>query len=348
MRPATLSGIVLLALACALTSALVVFLLRAYARHRSLLDLPNQRSAHSVPTPRLGGVGIVVVFLGAAVLWNNANPSTGAGSLLAAVAVIALVGLVDDLRALPARARFACHLAAAAFVVWDRWDALASAVDLLRFPAWLLAPAMVLWIVWMTNLYNFMDGIDGLAAGQAALAGVGLAIGAFASSASDTGALLLLLAAASAGFLWFNFPPASIFMGDVGATAIGFFLVCSPLLHASRGVSVESVWIATGLFVLDATTTLLRRVVAGERWFEAHRSHWYQRPLQFGVPHRAIDRVAYSGMLILAAGAALYPSAPQPLRVAMLGLPVVVFLPMVLVVRHLERCQGSKRNRGEA
>jgi UDP-N-acetylmuramyl pentapeptide phosphotransferase/UDP-N-acetylglucosamine-1-phosphate transferase len=325
------------ALGCGIASALTVFLLRALARHRSLLDLPNQRSAHTIPTPRLGGLGIVLVFLGAAAFWTGLGPSAGAGSLLAAVAVVALVGLVDDLRALPARARFACHLAAAVFVVWDRWDSVSTAVDLLRFPVWLLGPAMVLWMVWMTNLNNFMDGIDGLAAGQAVLASLGLGVGALASGVGGAGALLLFLAAASAGFLWFNFPPASIFMGDAGATAIGLFLAGAPLLAGGRGVSVESVWIATGLFVLDATTTLLRRVAAGERWFEAHRSHWYQRPLRFGVSHRTIDLTAWSGMFVLAAASACYPLAPPVLRTALLFLPVAVFLPMVLAVRRLER-----------
>jgi UDP-N-acetylmuramyl pentapeptide phosphotransferase/UDP-N-acetylglucosamine-1-phosphate transferase len=337
----------LIACACFVASVALVYGVREFARNRALLDRPNHRSAHRTPTPRLGGVGIVVAFLASALAVTAAAPAArGSLVVLVAAAVIAVVGIVDDVRPLRARTRFAVQIGAAVVVVALRWDALPGFFATARLDAWLVAPFAVLWIVWMTNLYNFMDGIDGLAGGQAAFAGAGLALGAFALGAPDAGFLLVLLVCASAGFLVFNFPPASIFMGDVGSTAIGFFLACVPFLSGGVQVPFEAVWVAVGLFVLDATTTLLRRISNGERWFEAHRTHWYQRPLRLGVPHRTITIAAYGGMAVLAGMAWSYLRAPDASRVAYVLVPLVVFTPFAVLVDRAER--GALRTEDEA
>jgi UDP-N-acetylmuramyl pentapeptide phosphotransferase/UDP-N-acetylglucosamine-1-phosphate transferase len=192
-------------------------------------------------------------------------------------------------------------------------------------------------MAWATNLYNFMDGIDGLAGGQAVLASLGLAAVAFGLAEPLAGALLLALAAASAGFLLFNRPRASIFMGDAGSTAIGFFLAAVPFAAASRPVPVLAVVLALSLFVLDATSTLLRRVARGERWFAAHRTHLYQRPLAFGVPHAHITYPAWGGMAVVALLAAWYPAAGPWLRVAMSGVALALFGAAWVAVRGVER-----------
>jgi Fuc2NAc and GlcNAc transferase len=338
VAPPTASSAAIAALATVAASALLVLALRSYARGRRLLDRPNERSAHSVPTPRLGGVGVMAAFLAGAVAWSIARRLDGALVVIAGAGVMAVLGVVDDLRPLSARWRFAVQALAAAVVVWVRREALTGgAASVLPLPAWILGPLAVMWIVWMTNLFNFMDGIDGLAAGQAILASLGLAAGMAAAGSADTAFLLLLLAAATGGFLLFNFPPASIFMGDVGSTAIGFFLACVPFLPSTRPLPVEAVWIAAGLFVLDATTTLVRRVRDGESWYEAHRSHWYQRPLNHGVPHRSITLWAYSGMTLLAICSAVFVPAGAAARAALLVVPVLVFLPFVRAVRRIER-----------
>jgi len=324
-------------LVAGLGSAAAVFLVRRHARRRLLLDRPNDRSAHTEPTPRLGGLGIMVAFFPAAALWSGLTARGEALPVLGATAVVSLLGLVDDLHRLGASRRFLVQTAAAAAVVWLEREALAAAV-LLPIPAWLLAPLAVLWIVWMTNLFNFMDGIDGLAAGQAILACLGLAA---AAGGGDATVLLLLLAACCAGFLLFNFPPASIFMGDVGSTAIGFFLACVPFLPSARPIPAEVVWVATGLFILDATITLLRRVVRGERWYEAHRTHWYQRPLNHGISHRTITLIAWAGMAVLAVGAAAFPTAGWSGRAALTALPIVVLLPLAGLVRRQERATSA-------
>lgn len=312
---------------------------RQYARRRHLLDHPNERSAHATPTPRLGGIGIMVAFLAAA--FGLTVGLSGQAPLLVALAgtaAIAVLGVVDDVRPLPARWRFVVQIAAASAVVVSRRQELALALAPLdAIPEPLLAAGAVLWIVWVTNLYNFMDGIDGLAGGQAVWASLGLAAAAFSVGDPLLGWVLLALAAASAGFLRYNLPRASIFMGDVGSTAIGFFLASVPFASGPTPVPAAAVALALSLFILDATTTLVRRVANGERWFAAHRTHVYQRPLAFGIPHARITYPAYGGMVVVAAMAASYPGAGWNARGAMLLVAAGLFGGAWLWVRSLER-----------
>ncbi len=337
MTPSFVLGVGLGVFAAALVITRVV---RDFARRQRLLDHPNERSSHAVPVPRLGGIGIVAAFLAASALVAVLSEgSTKLAVTLAATAAISAVGLLDDLRPMPARVRFAIQAVAAMVVVTVSGGPRGSPW-LETIPWALQAPLLVLWIVWLTNLYNFMDGIDGLAGGQAVIAGGAIAAAAFAGGAPATGLLLVALAAASAGFLLFNFPPSSIFMGDVGSTAIGFFLACVPLLPEARPVPIEVVGIAVSLFILDATITLVRRIARGERWFEAHRTHYYQRPVAMGWSHRAITLTAYAGMCVAGAGAFAYQVAGPEARLLLLLLPVVVFAALAAAVHGLERRAG--------
>ncbi|WP_242392038.1 MraY family glycosyltransferase [Anaeromyxobacter oryzisoli] len=316
----------------------ITWLVREVALRRQLLDRPNERSAHVRPTPRLGGIGIMAAFLPAAtaiVLLSGG----GARALVvvAATTVISALGLVDDLHPLPARWRFGVQLAAASVVVGVNLETVRAAWTLVPLPVWLLVPMSVLWIVWVTNLYNFMDGIDGFAGGQAVIAGAAITAVAAGNGAGMQAGLALALVAAALGFLLLNFPPASIFMGDVGSTAIGFFLASMPFLPGSAALPVEVIGLAIGLFVLDATTTLVRRLSRGERFFEAHRTHLYQRPLALGVPHATITLAAYPGMAAVAAFALAYGAAGRGGRAMLIVAAVGVFLGYVGVVTSLER-----------
>jgi len=320
-------------------AALIVRTVRDLALGRALLDHPNDRSSHSIPRPRLGGIGVVAPLLaaGAGLIVAGRAPA----SLLVplgATALVALLGLADDVRPLPARVRFGVQLALASIVVAASWDRLPAAAGALG--AWLPAPVLaalaVLWIVWLTNLYNFMDGIDGLAGAQALIAALALAAVAAGLGAGTTAWLLLALAGSSLGFLFFNFPPSSIFMGDVGSTAIGFFFGILPLLPESRPVPVEPVALALSLFVLDATATLLRRVTAGEKWYTPHRTHLYQRPVVAGVGHRTVLLVAAAAMAVVSGCAAAWLRAPLPGGLALLAVPVALFLAGRVVVGRLE------------
>jgi Fuc2NAc and GlcNAc transferase len=338
---------VLLAAACALASAALVRLLRDFANRRALLDLPNDRSSHDVPRPRLGGVGVVapVLATGGWLLFTRGT-SPALAVPLVATGLVALLGLVDDLRPLPARVRFGVQVLLAGAVVGASWSRLPAAAGALGgwLPVPVLAALAVLWITWLTNLYNFMDGIDGIAGVQAVVASIALAGVAASGGAGSTLWLLVALAGSSAGFLLFNLPPASIFMGDVGSTAIGFLFGVLPLLPESapgaHAVPLAPVALALSLFVLDATTTLVRRMARGEKVHQAHRTHLYQRPVVRGVSHRAVLGVAAAGMVVVAgcavAWAAAPAAAPAGVRAGLALAPVLLFAAGSLAVRRIE------------
>lgn len=270
-----LAGFAGLLAVIAAASGILTGALRRYALARSLLDLPNRRSSHLVPTPRGGGVAIVLSFLLA--LPVIAEPA-GAWALLGAGAAVAVVGFLDDHRHLAARWRLLVHFAAAAWAL--AW--LGGLAPLRLFGTsvslgWAGDLLAVVYLVWLLNLYNFMDGIDGIASVQAISVCLGGAALYVLVGESALAAVPLLLVAAVAGFLCWNFPPAKIFMGDAGS---GFLGITLGILSLQAGwVSPELFWgwvILLGVFVVDATWTLLRRLFRGEKVYEAHRNHAYQ------------------------------------------------------------------------
>lgn len=266
--------------------------LRRYALARSLMDIPNARSSHVVPTPRGGGVAIVVSFLLALPLiagiglvdWSMVWALSGAG------AGIAVLGFLDDHGHIAARWRLLGHFAAA---IWSLfWLGGLPRVEVFGFTLeldWLGHVLAVVYLVWLLNLYNFMDGIDGIASVEAICVCVGgtllYVLLSFAGSAQPMAWIMpMLLAAAVLGFLFWNFPPARIFMGDAGSGFLGITLGVLSLQAA--WVAPQLLWswlILLGVFIVDATFTLLRRLLRGDRVYEAHRSHAYQcASRQFG------------------------------------------------------------------
>ena len=282
----------LLALIVAACSVLLTGMVRRYAIARSLLDHPNARTSHATPTPRGGGVAIVLTFI-AAVVWlavQGTIPTGPASALIGAGAWVALIGFLDDHRHVPAGLRLAAHFIAAAWAL--AW--LGGMPALIAFDAelrlgWFGHLAAAIFLVWMLNLYNFMDGIDAIAAIEAitvALAGAAL----WWVASSSPGSLVPgLLAAATAGFLAWNFPPARIFMGDVGSGFLGLVLGVFALWSAHDDSRLFWGWvILLGVFVVDSTLTLIRRVLRGERFYEAHRSHGYQHAARRFGEHRIV------------------------------------------------------------
>ncbi|SDH17011.1 Fuc2NAc and GlcNAc transferase [Pseudomonas benzenivorans] len=266
--------------------------LRRYALARSLMDIPNARSSHSVPTPRGGGVAIVLAFLAALPVLAIANmlPWAVMWGLLGAGAGVAVIGFLDDHGHIPARWRLLGHFAGAIWALF--WlgglpplSLFGMSLDL----GWLGHGLAAVYLVWLLNLYNFMDGIDGIASVEAICVCLGgallYAMLGFAGSVQPTAWVMpMLLAAAVAGFLYWNFPPARIFMGDAGSGFLGIALGVLSLQAA--WVAPELLWswlIMLGVFVLDATWTLMRRLLRGDKVYEAHRSHAYQyASRQFG------------------------------------------------------------------
>jgi Fuc2NAc and GlcNAc transferase len=255
-------------------------LLRRYALARSLMDIPNARSSHSVPTPRGGGVAVVFCFLGAlpVFLYMGLLEESLFWALLGSGGGIALLGFLDDHGHIAARWRLLGHFIAAGWVVFFLKGLplilLFGAIYDFSYFGCILA---AIYLVWMLNLYNFMDGVDGIASVEAISVCGGAALIYLLTDHAEHGYLLIVLAAAVAGFLFWNFPPAKIFMGDAGSGFLGITLACFSL--QAGWIAAELLWcwlILLGVFIVDATWTLLRRLFHGEAVYEAHRSHTYQ------------------------------------------------------------------------
>jgi Fuc2NAc and GlcNAc transferase len=284
------AGIVVATLLFALTLTRVV---QRIALARGVLDVPNQRSSHRVPTPRGGGIAIVITtataWLGFA--WAGILQGDIAIALLGGGLLVALIGLLDDRFQLSARLRLSVHFVAALWVLgWLHGLPPVLVADHLIFIGWAGYALGALGIVWLLNLFNFMDGIDGVAASEAIfVVAAGVLLIWFDSADIGVLAAALAFVAACLGFLWWNWPPAKIFMGDAGSGFLGFTIAVFALVDAREHSAALLVWlILGGVFFVDATVTLLRRLLRGERFYEAHRTHAYQWLTRRWGSHRRV------------------------------------------------------------
>lgn len=269
-----------LILAVAALSLVLTAVLRRYALSRSIIDIPNARSSHSVPTPRGGGVAIVIAFLASLpflgafdlVPWSQLIAVGGAGAL------VAVIGFMDDHGHIAARWRLLGHFAAA---IWSlAWMGGLPPIVMFGFSLdlyWFGHILAAIYLVWMLNLYNFMDGIDGIASVEALCACLGAGLIYWLNGVPALAWGPLILAMAVLGFLYWNFPPARIFMGDAGSGFLGIALGVFSVQAAWESSALLWVWlILLGVFIVDATFTLMRRLIRGDKVYEAHRSHAYQ------------------------------------------------------------------------
>jgi len=265
----------------AFSSWILTGILRRYALTSSLLDIPNKRSSHSAPTPRGGGLAIVVSFLVALLILVSIDllDQLLMVCLLGAGVLVALIGFIDDHRHIAARWRLLVHFSAAGWILYisgglPPLPVLGLTLDL----AWLGYLLAALYLVWLLNLYNFMDGIDGIAGIEAiTVCFGGIVLYWLIGSTSVMYIVPALLLAAVAGFLFWNFPRAKIFMGDVGSGFLGITL--GALSIQAAWIMPELFWswlILLGVFLVDATVTLVRRILRKEKFYEAHCSHAYQ------------------------------------------------------------------------
>ena len=272
---------VFIALIAFIAAALAVGWLARGRASRVALDAPNERSLHTTPVPRTGGIGLL---LGIAAGWALVTPHLS-WPFWAALALLIAVSLLDDLRGLSAAVRLGAHLLAAALAA----ATLPGTPDSL-----LLIVVMVLAIGWMCNLYNFMDGSDGLAGGMAVSGFLFFAIAAALAGSTQFALLNLAVAAAAAGFLLHNFYPARIFLGDAGAVPLGFLAATFGLIG---WLQHDWTWwfplLVFSPFIVDASVTLARRLLSGARVWEAHRDHYYQRLVQLGLGHRGTALAEY-------------------------------------------------------
>jgi len=296
--------ILLLAALGASASALLTGIVYAFALRRGVVDEPNARSSHSLPTARGGGLGLLVAgAIGVAVaVWLGLTTGGDAVTLGVGVAVMGAVGWADDVRGVAPAPRLGVHVAVALWTV-ARFGGLPALrlgeISLaLGGAGWLLG---VLGIVWSINLFNFMDGIDGLAGSHAMLVFGAGAVLLLARGEVSLGTIAAIVAGAAAGFLLWNSPPARIFMGDVGSGTLGYLLAALAIGSENRhAVPLATFIILNGVFVADATVTLARRMLRRERLTEAHRDHAYQRLARAWESHRAVTWRASVVTLVLA------------------------------------------------
>lgn len=284
------------------------------------LDIPNARSSHTQPTPRMGGLGIVAAFVVILpMLWvmligasGNWLLATKFGFALVSYVIIAGVGLVDDLRRIGPLSKYLGQLAAALIALWSGVIFLHLNIPFAGVWTFSTIAGAALTIIWLTgfsNFFNFMDGIDGLAGGAGIIYSLALAAVSFGTGHRLIGAGCLMLAAACLGFVAHNFPPAKIFMGDVGSLFIGYVLAAFATVTANSGehpVPFLAVLLIFGSFIYDATFTLIRRARRGEKLWEAHRSHLYQRLVIAGQSHRQVTMTYLGLSCLLGAGGVLY------------------------------------------
>jgi UDP-N-acetylmuramyl pentapeptide phosphotransferase/UDP-N-acetylglucosamine-1-phosphate transferase len=263
----------------------VIFGLRRSPLARLALDYPNSRSLHEQPTPRIGGIGVIAGFCAAVPLVPSGLP----WPIWPALLLLAAVSLLDDVRGAPVTLRFAAHLTAAALFVWhvgsEAWGPAVSVFAALA-------------MAWMINLYNFMDGSDGLAGGMTFF---GFFFYGMAAALDGTPVIAIFsftVAAAGAAFLCYNFPPARMFLGDGGAVPLGFLAAALGLLGWQQGI--WPAWfpvLVFSPFVIDASMTLVRRALRRERLWQAHFDHYYQRLIRIGWSRR---RTAIAEYLLMA------------------------------------------------
>ena len=329
MPPAPVVAVVL-ALALA-AGGVAVLRLRAAALPP---DIPNARSLHAVPVPRAGGYAVWLGFLPVALLFPPAFPG-GIPGWLPPFLALAAVSARDDVREVAIVPRLAVHGLAA---LWAA-AALTSALAASPLASTAVVAVLTLVIAWAANLYNFMDGSDGLAGTMGAVGFCAYGLAALAGAGGAAAVPYFALAVALIPFLAVNRPPARLFLGDVGAVPLGFLAAAFGIAGVASGL--WAAWFPTLVFlpfVADASLTLATRIARGERWWEGHRSHYYQRLAQLGAGHRGTLCV-YALLMLGSAGTAVAcrlvaPGTGAPALGAWLAILLIVFLRIDYHWRH--------------
>lgn len=321
-------------------SYFLVHIIIRYAERRQILDHPNERSSHSMPMPRGGGLAIVLVVVGTAVWAREAADLSRVLMYLIGGVVIAFLGWRDDVHTLSARVRFGVQGLVAAVSIYGLGYFKVVTIPLFGELHLGVVGIIItfLWIVGLTNAYNFMDGIDGIAGGVALAGGLGWMMLASNMHNAFVFWIALAIAASSLGFLGHNWSPAKIFMGDVASTFLGYTFAVLPLLSATQGG--DALMLGTLLmwtFIMDAGVTFIRRALKREKLFAAHRTHLYQRLVIGGYSHAKISTLYLT--LTLLAGVLSYEWSwgsrlAPPLII--LGLPLI----WILLSRHASRLKN--------
>lgn len=273
-------------------SSILVYAVRNHALKKGILDMPNARSSHKIATPRGGGLGFVIPFLFSIIVLGFFNLLSVSISfaLIGGGTLVAVLGWLDDKSGLTARVRAVFQFLAATWAVFWLGGFSTMSIGFAELQlSWIGSIVAVIGTVWMINLYNFMDGIDGIAGSEAVSVAVICGLLLLWQQSSGLAAVIFLFAASVLGFLVWNWPPAKIFMGDVGSAFLGFIFAVMAMWSEQSGAVPLIIWIMLlGVFVIDATITLIKRLGRGEKLYEAHRSHVYQLAVQAGYSHKQV------------------------------------------------------------
>lgn len=315
----------------------ISWFMKGYALRCSLIDLPGDRSSHALPTPRGGGVSIVIVFIiGLVILtmWKRI-PFDFFLALIVSGLIVAAVGFCDDHGHIPAHWRILTHFLASGWVVF--WLGGVPPLDMgfvIWKWGWFGNVVTVVGLVWLLNLYNFMDGIDAIAGAEAIFVSLAAIVLVLFADAGDFALVLGVFLAGVAGFLIWNLPPAKIFMGDVGSGFIGLVIGVMTVFSFKRGLVPVWTWlILLGVFIVDATTTLIRRLLHGECWYEAHCSHAYQNAARYLRSHGKVTLIVTVINIFW-----LFPLAMLSWRLPRVGflLAILALAPLVLLAVRLD------------
>jgi len=313
---------------------------RKFVLTNNMLDIPNARSSHVTPTPRGGGVAIVCVLLLAGILslLLPEAPQQLLLALLFATLAYAVLGWQDDRYDLAASLRFLVQLLiAAATAGWLLWNG-ASENKLLMLVMLFL---VTIWITWMANLYNFMDGIDGISAVEATILGATTSYWFAISGSLSIAIICIAVAGASIGFLRWNWSPAKIFMGDVGSLALGaFFAVIAIIGSTALDIPFAAFLVLYAVYLADAGITLLTRMMKKEKWWQAHRSHYYQRAVQSGLSHAQVSLAVMMINITLALLASLVVTGILPVYMAIV-MTTAILVPLMFLINL--RCNRIKQ-----
>ena len=313
------------------------------------MDFPNERSSHSIPTPRMGGIAMVaavvlsftcwVFLVSGEIFWVRA---------IWAVPLFALVmsglGLWDDLSGLSPLFRFSVQIVVSVAILF----VLGTRVPPFRLAGYSVHPAIwvpfgAVWVVWMLNLYNFMDGIDGLAGGEAAVTASFFFLVFSYYGESGWAVANLFIAAASMGFLVHNWPPATVFMGDAGSVFLGgFFGMQAFAASLMTPIPFVVLVLPFSNFILDTTATLIRRIWRGEKWYTAHRSHYYQRMTNLGWSHARVSGMELVSAALSCLAAILYLRSGAQARVLVVSSVLIGFLVIGIWVSKKEPIYNQK------
>jgi UDP-N-acetylmuramyl pentapeptide phosphotransferase/UDP-N-acetylglucosamine-1-phosphate transferase len=295
-----------------------------------VLDIPNERSLHSRPTPRTGGIAILLgIGAGIVIAWLGNGYSITNLPVSIAVLALALVALLDDRYALGVMPRLLMQICVVSILIFT----------LPLTSIGIVAPiASLLFLLWMVNLYNFMDGMDGFAAGMAIFGFSTYAMLAWQAGYTEFAFGCAIIGAASSGFMLLNFPPARLFMGDSGSTVLGL-LAGVAVLFAHRE-SILPVWLGVLVFspfIVDATVTLGMRILRREKFWQAHKTHYYQRLVRLGWGHRRTVLAEY-GLMLACCGSAVHAAGlDTDAQILIIAGWSVVYAGLIFLIRRTER-----------